>query len=328
MLSRVADNLYWLNRYIERAENIIRLIEVNLQLLLDFSNLDDDKVKDHWQPILRALCDEEAFNKLYEKADSKSVTDYVAFRRENPNSILSCLFAARENARMIRDQITAEMWEAINELYLFLRDTNAKKVWRAGAHDFFREVKKYIHAYQGITHATYTRTEGYDFIQIGRYIERADKTTRIIDLKYHILLPRASDVGGALDSAQWMAILRSCSGLQAFHRLYLESPTPWKVVEFLVLSETFPRSLRFCLRELNFYLHRISATPLDQFTNNAERVCGRMLSHLSYCTTDDIFKEGLHDYLDRTQLSLNEIGEALYHTYMYVPPPEQLAEVG
>jgi len=326
MLSRVADNLYWLSRYIERAENLTRLIEVNLQLLLDFSNLDDDKVKDHWQPILRALCDEEAFAKLYPKADSQSVTDYITFRRENPNSILSCLFAARENARMIRDQLTAEMWEAINELYLFLRATNAKKVWRAGAHDFFREVKKYIHAFQGLTQATYTRDEGYNFLQIGRYLERADKTTRIIDLKYHILLPRASDVGGAVDTAQWMAILRSCSALQAYHRVYLESPTPWKVVEFLLLSENFPRSLRFCLKELNYCLHQLSESPADQFTNNAERICGRMISHLSYCTADDIFKEGLHEYLDRTQVSLNEIGVALYHAYMYVPPPEELAQ--
>jgi uncharacterized alpha-E superfamily protein len=322
MLSRVADSLYWLSRYIERAENLTRLIEVNLQLILDFSNLDDQKVKDHWQPILRALCDEDAFAKVYDKADSQTVTDFITFRRENPNSILSCLFAARENARMIRDQITAEMWESINELYLFLRSTTAKKVWRSGVHEFFREVKKYIHAFQGLTHATYPRDDAYNFLQIGRYLERADKTTRIIDLKYHILLPRQADIGGALDTAQWMAILRSCSALQAFHRLYVESPTPVKVVEFLILNETFPRSLRFCLKELNSCLHRVSETPLDQFTNNAERVCGRMLSHLSYCATDDIFKEGLHEYLDRTQLSLNEIGAALYHTYMYLPPPD------
>jgi uncharacterized alpha-E superfamily protein len=323
MLSRVADSLYWLSRYIERAENLARLIEVNLQLLLDFSNLDDEKVKDHWQPILRALSDEEAFRKLYERADSLSVTDFVTFSRKNPNSILSCICGARENARMIRDQISAEMWEAINELYLFLHSTNTKKVWRTGMHDFFREIKKYIYAFQGLTHATYPRAEAYDFLQIGRYLERADKTTRIIDLKYHILLPRASDVGGALDSAQWMAILRSCSALQAYHRVYLESPTPWKVVEFLILSDTFPRSLHFCLKELNQYLHQISGTSPGQFTNDAERVCSRMLSHLNNCSAEDIFKEGLHEYLDRTQISMNEIGAALYHTYMFVPPTEQ-----
>jgi uncharacterized alpha-E superfamily protein len=325
MLSRVADSLYWLSRYIERAENLARLMEVNLQLLLDFSNLDDAKLKSHWQPILRALCDEEAFNKLYAKADSQSVTDFVAFSRENPSSMFSCLCAARENARMIRDQITDEMWEAINELYLFLRATTAKKVWRTGVHDYFREVKKYIHAFQGLTNATYPREEAYNFLQIGRYLERADKTTRIIDLKYHILLPRAADVGGALDSAQWMAVLRSCSALQAYHRLYLESPTPGKVVEFLILSEKFPRSLHFCLKELNYYLHRISDTPAGKFTNDAERVCGGMLAHLGDCATEDIFKEGLHEYLDRTQGSLNDIGAALYHNYMYIPPPEQPA---
>jgi len=325
MLSRVADNLYWLSRYIERAESLARLIEVNLQLLLDFSNLDDEKIKDHWQPILRALCDEEAFNKLYDKADSLSVTDFVTFRHENPNSMLSCVFAARENARMIRDQITAEMWESMNELYLFLRSTNGKKVWRSGVHDFFREIRSHMHAFQGLTHATYPRAEGYDFLQIGRYLERADKTTRIIDLKYHILLPRPSDVGGSLDAAQWMAILRSCSALEAYHRVYLESPTPGKVVEFLIFSESFPRSLRFCLKELNQYLRQISSSPANQFANDAERICGRMLSQLSTGTTESIFKEGLHEYLDRTQVSLNEIGAALYQSYLYIPPPEQPA---
>jgi uncharacterized alpha-E superfamily protein len=323
MLARVADSLFWLSRYLERAENHVRLIEVNLQLLLDFSNLDDEKIKDHWQPILRSLCDEEAFSKLYEKADSLSVTDFLTFSLKNPNSIVSCVFAARENARMIRDQISSEMWESMNELYLFLRSTNSKKIWKSGVHDFFREIRHHMHAFTGLTHATYPREEAYDFLQVGRYLERADKTTRIIDLKYHILLPRTSDVGGAVDAAQWMAVLRSCSGLQAYHRLYLESPTPWKMVEFLVLSETFPRSLRFCLKELNYYLHAISETSVDKTTNDAERVCGKLLSQLSRYSADDIFKEGLHEYLDRTQIALNDIGNALYHTYMYVPPAQQ-----
>jgi uncharacterized alpha-E superfamily protein len=182
-----------------------------------------------------------------------------------------------------------------------------------------------MHAFQGLTHATFPREEGYDFLQIGRYLERADKTTRIVDLKYHILLPRATDVGGPLDAAQWMAVLRSCSALEAYHHVYLESPTPWKVVEFLILSESFPRSLRFCLKELNQYLHQVSGTTADQFTNNAERICARMLAQLGHCTTDDIFGEGLHEYLDRTQISLNEIGTALYQSYLYIPPPEQPA---
>ena len=261
MLSRVADSLYWLSRYIERAENLARLIEVNFQLLLDFSNLDDEKIKDHWQPILRALCDEEAFAKHYDKADSLAVTDFVTFSRENPNSILSCVFAARENARMVRDQISAEMWESMNELYLFLRSTNAKKVWRTGVHDFFRELKRCMHAFQGLTHATYPREDAYDFFQIGRYLERADKTTRIIDLKYHILLPLP-----ATSAARWTPPNGwPCCAPAARSRPTTASTSkarpPWKVVEFLVLSETFPRSLRFCLKELNPYLHHISGTP-------------------------------------------------------------------
>ena len=209
MLSRVAHSLYWMSRYIERAENIARLLEVNLQFILDFQGYDDAHLKEHWGSILASSGDDELFEKHYETADSRSVTEFFAFDLRNPNSILACVFAARENARMIRDQISIEMWETINELYLFLKARSTTDVWVAGPYEFFQDIKRNSHLFQGLTDSTYSRSEGWEFIQFGKFVERANKTARILDVKYHILLPNATDVGGALDTAQWQAVLRS-----------------------------------------------------------------------------------------------------------------------
>ena len=190
MLSRVAHSLYWMSRHIERAENMPRLLDVNLQFLLDFQGFDDAGLKEHWGSILASAGDEALFATVHETADSRTVTDFLAFDLRNPRSILSCVFAARENARMIRDQISTEMWETMNEMYLFLKDRSATDIWIAGPYDFFQHIKRHSHLFQGLTDATYPRSEGWEFIQFGKWIERADQTTRILDVKYHILLPR------------------------------------------------------------------------------------------------------------------------------------------
>ena len=194
MLSRVAHSLYWMSRYIERAENFARLLDVNLQLLLDFQGFTDTTIKEHWGSILLSSGDEELFAKHYETPDSRNVTEFFAFDLRNPNSIRSSVNAARENARMIRDQISAEMWETINELYLYLNAHNSNEIWASGgAGEFFNSVKRSAHLFQGLTASTYSRNEGWEFIEFGKYIERADKTTRILDVKYHILRHKDAD---------------------------------------------------------------------------------------------------------------------------------------
>ncbi len=327
MLSRVADSLYWLSRYIERGENLARLLEVNQQLMLDFQDVDDVKLKEHWEPILRSGGDEALFYELYDIADSQNVTDFLTFNTTNPESILSCIFAARENARMIRDQISAEMWEAVNRLYLFLRSSNARKVWESGAHDFFEEIKQSSHLFQGLTDSTFSREEGYDFLQFGKYLERADRTASILDLKYHILLPSLSEVGGAVDVAQWQAVLRSASALEAYHRIYVADVVPWKISEFLILSETFPRSIRFCVKAIDHFLHHISGTPYNQFSNEAERLSGRLLSELTYGSVEEIFRRGLHEHLSEFRERLRSMHDAVYQTYMFHPPVDMAAEI-
>lgn len=320
MLSRVADSLYWMSRYIERAENLARLLDVNLQIMLDFQDFSDEAVKEHWDPIIRATGDFGLFYEVQEVASSESVTDWVTFKKENPNSIQNCLFQARENARMVRDQISAEMWEAMNDIFLYLRSTNARNVWRYGPSEFFDRIKQASHLFQGLTDATFQRNEGWDFLEIGKYLERADKTTRILDLKYHILLPSVYDVGGAVDAVQWSAVLRSCSSLEAYHRVYVADLAPWKIAEFLILSENFPRSIRFCLNTLEQALRRVSGNKFGRFSNRAEQLCGLLLSELNYSTIDEIFQRGLHEYLQSVQQRLLEIGRSVFETYMLSTP--------
>lgn len=327
MLSRVADSLYWMARYIERAENTTRLLEVNLQLLLDFEHLEDDRVKEHWMPIIRATGDEELFSELYDRADSQTVTDFLTFNVNNPNSVLSSLFSARENARMVRDQLSTELFETLNNVYLFLKSANSKSVWEEGAWDFYDRIVEYSHLYQGMVSSTISRNEGYDFMQFGTYMERADMTTRILDVKYHMLLPRVSDVGGAVDVAQWIALLKSASAFEAYHKIYVADVEPAKIAEFLIFSTSFPRSIRFCMMELNEVLHRISGCPAANYSNEAERLAGLLLSELNYGSVQTVLRNGLHEYLDYIQGRLNEIGASTYNAYMFQTPVDLKEEI-
>lgn len=327
MLSRVADSLYWMSRYIERAENIARLLDVNLQLLLDFEALDDVKLKEHWVPIIRAAGEEKLFYELYDQADSQSVTDFLTFMPDNPSSVISCIFAARENARMIRDQISAEMWQSLNAAYLFLKSNNAKKVWESGPYDFYKQIQDYSHLFAGTADSTFSHTEGFYFMQVGKYLERADKTSRILDIKYHILLPSVEDVGGAVDVVQWGAILRSCSAFDAYHSLYVSSINPLKVSDFLIFNQNFPRSILFCVRHLDSNLHRISGCTPGFYSNDVERASGRLVSDLTYGNIEDAFKFGLHEYLVHLQGRFVEVGKAVFETYMFHPKLDMATEI-
>ncbi|MDD5261751.1 MAG: alpha-E domain-containing protein [Methylacidiphilales bacterium] len=313
----MADSLYWMSRYLERAENIARIVDVNLQLLLDFQGMDDKKLEEHWEPLVKSLGDEKLFQKLYKKSDSRTVTDFLTFNKKNPNSILSCLILARENARSVRDQISLEMWEEINRLYLFIRSTNAKEVWSRGPYDFYREIKQSSYLFQGLTSATVTHDEGREFSQVGRFLERADMTSRILDVKYHILLPSALDVGGEIDTVQWAAVLRSCSAYEAYQQMYASDLVPWKVAQFLIFGDLFPRSIRFCVRTLDYSLHRVSGSAVGFFSNSAEKLSGRLVSDLTYAGIEDVLKTGLHEYLDQIQLKLTEIGSAVFENYIF-----------
>lgn len=327
MLSRVANSLYWMSRYIERAENISRLLDVNLQLMLDFSHLNDEQLKEHWLPILRSAGDEETFFKHYSVANSRTVTEFMTFREENPNSVISCLFSARENARQIRDQISLEMFEALNECYLFLKSKNAREIWDSGAHEFYDQIKRYSHLFQGLTNSTFSRNEGYEFIQFGKFLERADKTTRILDIKYHILLPKVTDVGGAVDAAQWQAVLRSASALEAYRRFHMTDILPKKVAEFLIFSPSFPRSIHYCLERLNQYLHLLTGTEKGVCNTPEEEAFEKLLGEIRTFSIDQVFNLGLHEFLGKVQRTLDRLDDFIYQEFMYHPPTDMEAEI-
>ncbi len=318
MLSRVANSLYWMSRYIERAENIARLVDTNLQLLLDFRKLDEQRLAEYWLPIIQATGDEEPFFKLHAKATAATVTNFLVFQMENPNSIVQCICNARENARMVRDQITTELWEELNRLYLFVRSKEAKSMWSRSPSDFFSQIKASSQQLIGIALATLVRNEGWWFTQVGKFIERADKTSRILDVRYQSLpevgAPKAISQSEALE---WSAVLRSCSAWDAFKSIYGGDVHPKPVLEFLVLNEDFPRSVRFCANELNTALRKISGVPEGRFVNDCERHAGRLLAELQFSTVDEIFQRGLHRYLDELQAKLNVIGDTLFDAYFY-----------
>ena len=320
MLSRVANSLYWMSRYIERAESIARLVDVNLQLLLDFRNLDDHALDAHWIPIVQSSGDEELFRKLHPRATGQSVTEFLVFQTENRNSIASSVAQARENARMVRDQITAELWEEINRLYLFLHSPRAAQLWRESPSDFFLTIKNGSLLLQGLTDATVVRNEGWFFTQAGRFLERADKTSRILDVR-HASLPARGVPGtpSQVDALGWSAVLRSCSAWDAYKALHGAEVQPALVAELLLLSDDFPRSIRFCVRHLNTALRRISGVHEGRFSNDAEKLAGRLLAELQFSTVEDIFDIGLHTYIDVAQSKLNSIGDALFQAYIFQP---------
>jgi len=332
MLSRVADSLYWMSRYVERGENIARILDVNLQLMLDLPKLGPAEQKTLWEPVLRSTGDHADFFKQHKEANSDNVIEFLTLNTKNPNSILNCLTSARENARHVREQISLEMWEEINRTYLWIKGQSLKKIVRQGPYEFFSQAKNASHLFQGITDGTMTHGEDWDFIQVGKYLERADMTTRILDANDEIFIsqPAATQTAGTL---HWSAILRSCSSHDAYRKFYVAQVEPDKVVEFLILNEFFPRSIRFCAQSLNDALRRISGCKEEHFTNLAEKLAGRLVAELNYSALEDIKTVGMHRYMDDLQVKLNGIGDAIFQTYLFSPPlsapelePEPAAE--
>ena len=317
MLSRVANGLYWMSRYIERAENTARLVDVNLQLLLNFRNLNDELLAGHWMPIVQSTGDEELFAELYPRATGENVSEFFVFQKANPNSIASCIFLARENARTVRDQITVEFWEELNRLYLLLNSAEARRLWQNSPGDFFLQVRNGSLLMQGLTDATIMRNEGWLFTQIGRNLERADKTSRMLDVRQAAMPERGVPMlGNQAEALGWSAMLRSCSAWDAYKALHGAEVQPALVAEFMLLSEDFPRSVRFCVHQLDRALRRISGVADGRFSNDAEKLSGRLLADLQFSSPAEIFDFGLHAYIDQLQAKLNAIGEALFQTYI------------
>lgn len=319
MLSRVAESIYWMTRYVERAENLARFIDATLQLILD----QPEGTVEQWEPLVKTTGDEAFFYEHYPRATSEHVIQFLTFDRTYPDSIASVLAIARENARTIRETISSETWEQLNEFYHFLnRAADSDDPWRTPS-EFFRAVKQNSHLFNGILDATMSHGEGWHFANVGRLIERADKTSRLLDVKYFTLLPSIQDVGTPIDDLQWSSVLRSVSGFEMFRKEHREI-TLHRVIEFLVLNRVFPRAVQFCLVGADQSLHEISGTPPSAFRNTAEQQLGQLRSDLAYVESDAIVNRGVHEFVDSLQTRLNRVSDEIHDTFFAIRPLESL----
>jgi uncharacterized alpha-E superfamily protein len=317
MLSRVADSLFWMARNIERAENVARLVDTNLQMLLDLENHGADKARQYWSSVLASLEERDSFKELYGgDYTAENVIDFVVFQPENPSSIFSSLHIARENARSIRDAISAEMFEHVNRMYLFIRSPEARELFSLDEVQFYKRIIDGSYLFQGIAEATMMEGEGWQFMQIGKFLERADNTSRLVDIKYHLILPEEESVGGAVDTIQWMSVLKSCSAHQAFLTTNRGSVTVSSIVKFLCINPFFPRSTRFCVDSLDRALHKISGVSESYYSNEVERLAGKLRFDIGFLRVEDIFTQGLHQFCDQLQARLNEVAIALTAEYV------------
>lgn len=327
MLSRVADRIFWMSRQMERAENMARILGVTSNLVL-FGNFEAQE-----QNLLAPLTitgTAEAFAAQHDKLTLPALIDFLAFDQSNPSSIWSCLRDARENAHAVRWQITSEMWETLNSTWIELRGfgrrstasrrrgdaarADAASADSAGAEAtrFFDWVKDRSHLFRGVTYGTIVRGEAFNFSRLGTHLERADNTARILDVKYHILLPRVEDVGGALDYYQWAALLRSVSAFETYRLIYRDQIFPIKVAELLILEQRMPRSLAACAAQVNASLERI----VGQNDAAAKRLSGELFVRLTHADIEEIFQSGLHEYLTDCLDDINELGSRMQRAYL------------
>ncbi|MGB5227567.1 MAG: alpha-E domain-containing protein [Eudoraea sp.] len=310
MLSRVANTMYWMNRYIERAENYARFMDVNFNLSLE----SPPDVEEQWKPLVVITGDWPMYETRYKNIDKHRVIYFLGFDPKNPNSIYSCITNARENARSVRPEITKEVWEQINSIYFFVKEGLEKKLWKSkDPRLFFKKVREDCQLLYGIFDATISRNDGWHFGKIGQLVERADKTSRVMDVKYNILLGAPQEIGSPLDLMQWAALLKSVSAYDMYRKKYGKL-TALNISEFLILDKNFPRSILCCLIHAEKSLQELTGST-GGFSNEAEKQLGKLKSELEFLDISDIFDKGLHEYLDEFQKRLNGVSVGLYNSF-------------
>ncbi len=314
MLSRVADSLYWMNRYVERAENISRFVEVSEAMALDCP----PGSAEPWLPLIDASGDRELFDRLCPSATADDVITFLVRESDNPSSVVNCLAIARENARQIREVITTEMWEQINGTYWNLQEAD---FWEQPPQEQLREIRRACQLFYGITDSTLSRDLSWQFSRLGRLLERADKSSRILDVKYFLLLPSPEEVGGVLDELQWIALLRTAGAYQMFRQSHQRAITPEGVAAFLLLDPVFPRSVRYCLERINDTLKIVRSSSVPGPPDDLECLSGLVLARWSYSRIQELIATGLHEAIDHLQQDLNKLHELIEKRYFIVPTP-------
>lgn len=311
MLSRVADSLYWMSRYIERAEHTARLLDVHLNLLLESGG---DATSARWNRLIEAL---------EQEVNDPNMDDYrfmylMSFDTTNPQSIAASVALARENARQVREQVSTEMWNHLNGFYLVLRQQDMDTVWNNQPHEFFRLVREGSHMFQGITDSTMVRGEGWHFIQLGRYIERAISIIALVDVQLRQAAMKKVDRLSMLEYFDWMSFLKCCTAFEAYCKLFTADLQPDRIVSFLLFDDSFPHSLRFCMERIGEDIDTIAATTGVSRGSKLARMIGRMRSQLSYDEISDVMTNA-HQYLQDMRHQCLHIHDAIYETFIYRP---------
>jgi uncharacterized alpha-E superfamily protein len=312
MLSRTADNLYWLARYVERAEYLARILDTTLRLTaLPLAYVGESN---EWESAVATAGCAAAFFAAHDEANEETVTEFLAFSTSNPSSIRNCFENARINARAVRTALTIEMWDSINSAWLELKKWGNGPSSREEFARFLRWVMGSSLNFDGSAYRTMLRNDAYWFSRLGVYAERADNTARILDVKYHLLLPAEEHVGGPLDYFQWTSILRSVSALTAYHWVYRENVKPWLVADLLILRDEMPRSLANCYENLVQNLDRIGKSYGRQ--GPAQRQARAIRARLENSKIEDIFQNGLHEFIDEFIEDNNRLGSAVAQQYL------------
>lgn len=314
MLSRVADALFWMSRYIERAEHVARLLDVCFHLELDLHGVLSGPHELHWTTLAAIL--QQSVPAVAEPGRPQAaISHWLTFDLENPDSIMGCVARARANARSIRGTINTEVWKELNKLYWKLGDPAFSTQARESPHEFYQTVECGSHVVQGICDATLTHDEGWQFIQLGKFLERADKTLRILDVQYHLLHDVSSEGDQSLSNLLWAGVLRSCHAYEAYQKLYVARVDPERVVEFLLLDAHFPRSVRYALEAAAQALADIEGAPPGRPLSRADRILGSVLADLRFGQLEEILEGSLHQFLNGVQDRCGRASRALHEQY-------------
>ncbi len=312
MLSRTAENLYWIGRYLERAETHARLLEVGARNSL-LPNIGGG-YRNEWESVLEASGTREAFAEKYGDAVQRNIESHMFFDNDNPSSVASCITAARENARIVRTAITGQVWDALNTAFQDIRSMQRTERSQQPLSDLIDWTRSTVAQVRGASSGSMLRNDGYQFLRMGNALERADNTARLLDVKYYVLLPEISYVGSSLDNYQWITLLRAISSYRAFGWAYGGEITARKIADFLILNTQCPRSLRTSLQDVCDALDFL-ARSYDR-SSEAQAVARKMMDELGKAEVEDIFQEGLHEFLTRFIKEIGGLSGAIHTSYL------------
>ncbi|PLL11049.1 hypothetical protein C0V75_17285 [Tabrizicola sp. TH137] len=311
MLSRTADNLFWIARYMERAETAARFLEVGSRIALLPSA---GGYRNEWDSLLQASGNADAFARKYGDPVQRNIESFLFFDRDNPSSVASCITTARENGRIVRTALTAQVWDALNTAFQELRQLERTSRSELELSRLTEWTMRHAAMVRGAIEATLLRNDGWDFLNLGYHLERADNTARLMDVKYYVLLPKVEFVGSGLDNYQWTTLLRAMSAHRAFHWAYGGEVTAAKIAHFLILNPQCPRSLITCVEEISIHLNRLARAY--GATSEAQARAQDMLAALEATKVEDIFDEGLHEFLSRFIREVAGLGSLVHETYL------------